>query len=142
MVDYIQRRLAARYDEQALLNNGYTHARNETPTGHIDFTKRSRSGGDNLPLQGGVLLQVLAVFAVDGAGHDGAQHMVHLAHSRVCRALEEHQALLQQAAVPHLRGNQVGLVPISLLYNALHVGWIQDLQDRDRLGGSKIGKID
>ena len=59
--------------------------------------------------------------------------MVHLAHSRVCRALEEHQALLQQAAVPHLRGNQVGLVAISLLYNALHVGWLQDLQDSDRL---------
>ncbi len=59
--------------------------------------------------------------------------MVHLAHSRVCGALEEHQALLQQAAVPHLRGDQVGLVPISLLHNALHIGRLQDLQDRDRL---------
>ena len=91
------------------------------------LTEGRGSGGNNLALEGGVLLQVFAVFAVDGAGHNGAQHMVHLPDSCVCRALEEHQALLQQAAVPHLRGNQVRLIAISLLYNPLHIGWLQNL---------------
>ena len=93
----------------------------------MQLTKRGRSRGNNLSLEGGVLLQVLAVFTVDGAGHNGAQHMVHLPDSRVSRALEEHQALLQQAAVPHFRSNQVRLVAIRLLHNPLHIGWVQDL---------------
>ena len=57
--------------------------------------------------------------------------MVHLPNCCVCRALEQHQALLQQTAVPHLRGNQVGLVPICLLHNALHFGGVQDLQQQE-----------
>ena len=62
----------------------------------------------------------------------GAAVGAHLIHSNLGGALEQDEALLQQAPVPHLWGDQVGLVAVSLLHDAPHILGVQDLVEVQR----------
>ena len=64
-----------------------------------------------------------------------AQHLVYLLHRGVGGLAEQGQALLQQTAVAHFGGDEVGLIPVGLLHHAAHVGRLQDLGGRGVLAG-------
>mmetsp|Transcript_5727 Transcript_5727/g.16369 ORF Transcript_5727/g.16369 Transcript_5727/m.16369 type:complete len:487 (+) Transcript_5727:798-2258(+) len=85
--------------------------------------------GGNLALEHGVALQQHAVAAVQHHAHDLAQDGMHLLHCLVSWPLEKHEALLQQASVTHFGGHQVGLVPVRLADDLVHVGALQHLAE-------------
>ena len=60
-------------------------------------------------------------------GQNQQASIPHLIDCNFCGPLEQDEALLQQAAVPHFWGYQMGLVAIGLLHNAPDIAGVQDL---------------